>query len=115
MKVFKIILFIFLFFVILAGIGVLVIYNLTLPPKGDLIEYKLNVPSGVSYRSISEELEENNIIKNSKLFYLYSTHQHIVLAGTQVVHDADALQCGHIAVDIGCLDAVLRQIVAGAF
>lgn len=75
MKVFKIILFIFLFFVILAGIGVLVIYNLTLPPKGDLIEYKLNVPSGVSYRSISEELEENNIIKNSKLFYLYSRYK----------------------------------------
>lgn len=79
MKAFKILLSLFLIFILFVGIGVLTIYNLAQPPKGELVEYKLNVPNGASYYSVSKVLEENGIIKNAKVFYYYSRYKNASL------------------------------------
>lgn len=72
MKVFKILLWLILICILFLGIFAFIIYNLSQPSKDELIEYRLNVPNGVSYMSISQELKENGIIKSAKVFYYYS-------------------------------------------
>lgn len=75
MKVFKILISILLILILICGLGIWYVYTLTKYPKGEYKEYKIEVPFGKTYLSVSEELEEQEIIKSAKVFYYYSRYK----------------------------------------
>ena len=114
MKVFKIFLSVFLILILLAGLFVFLIYNLMQSPSGDFKEYKLRVPSGMTYYSVSQDLEENGIIKNAKVFYYYSRYKQANLkSGVYVVNNKMSFDELHSLLKTGKQETISVSIPEG--
>ena len=114
MKVFKVLLSLCLVFVLLAGIAVLVIFNLMKTPSGEFKEYKLSVPSGASYYSVSKDLEENGIIKNATVFYYYSRYKNAGLkSGVYTVNNTMSFDDLHTFLNTGKQEYISVSIPEG--
>lgn len=114
MKVFRVLLSILLILVLLAGIFVFCIYNLMQSPSGDFKEYKLSVPSGVSYFSVSQDLENNGIIKNAKVFYYYSRYKQANLkSGVYTVNNKMSFDELHTLLNTGKQEYISVSIPEG--
>ena len=114
MKVFKILLSILLILILLAGLFVFFIYNLMQSPSGDFKEYKLRVPSGMTYYSVSQDLEDNGIIKNAKVFYYYSRYKQANLkSGVYVVNNKMSFDELHILLNTGKQEYIAVSIPEG--
>lgn len=114
MKVFKVFLSIFLVLILLVGAAIFGVYSLMQSPSGDFKEYKLSVPSGASYYSVSQDLENNEIIKNAKIFYYYSRYKNANLkSGVYTVNNKMSFDELHSLFNTGKQEYITLSIPEG--